>query len=145
MSVIKGQNLRISVGGKYLAFSTSCTVHVSATLEDSSTKDSTNSWQEQEITGMAWDLSADALYSVDEDATGMNGVDALDLILSQQEVDVEFVQTNGAKNRETAASAVQYKGKAIVNDISISAQNRQNATYTIQAQGNGELKKATTA
>lgn len=145
MSVIKGQNLRISVGGKYLAFSTSCTVHVSATLEDSSTKDSTNSWQEQEITGMAWDLSADALYSVDEDATGMNGVDALDLILSQQEVDVEFTQTTGAKNRETGASAVKYQGKAFVNDISISAQNRQNATYTIQAQGNGELKKATTA
>ncbi len=145
MSVIKGQNLRISVGGKYLAFSTSCTVHVSATLEDSSTKDSTNSWQEQEITGMAWDLSADALYSVDEDATGINGVDALDLILSQQEVDIEFVQTSGSKNRETGASAVQYKGKAFVNDISIQAQNRQNTTYTIQAQGNGELKKATTA
>lgn len=145
MSVIKGQNLRISVGGKYLAFSTSCTVHVSATLEDSSTKDSTNSWQEQEVTGMAWDLSADALYSVDEDATGMNGVDALDLILSQQEVDIEFVQTSGEKNRETSASAVQYKGKAFVNDISIQAQNRQNTTYTIQAQGNGALKKATTA
>lgn len=145
MSVIKGQNLRISVGGKYLAFSTSCTVHVSATLEDSSTKDSTNSWQEQEITGMAWDLSADALYSVDEDATGMNGVDALDLILSQQEVDVEFIQTNGTKNREEVAKAVKYTGKAFVNDISIQAQNRQNTTYTIQAQGNGELKKATTA
>lgn len=145
MSVIKGQNLRISVGGEYLAFSTSCTVHVSATLEDSSTKDSTNSWQEQEITGMAWDLSADALYSVDEDATGMNGVDALDLILSQQEVDVEFTQTTGAKNRESVATPVKYTGKALVNDISISAQNRQNATYTIQAQGNGELKKTTAA
>ncbi len=142
MGVLKGQNLRISVGGKFLAFSTSCTVHVSATLEDSSTKDSTNSWQEQEITGMAWDLSADALYSVDEDATGINGVDALDLILAQQVVDVEFEQTTGTKNREAVASSVKYTGKAIVNDINIQAQNRQNTSYTLQAQGSGELKKA---
>lgn len=145
MTAIKGQNLRIAIGGKYIAFATSCTVHVSATLEDSSTKDSTNGWQEQEITGMAWDISCDALYSVDEDATGINGVDALDLILAQQEIEVTFEQTQGAKNREKVASSAVYTGKAYVNDISVQAPNRQNTTYTLQATGNGALTKETAA
>jgi hypothetical protein len=90
MGVIKGQNLRITIGGKYIAFATSCTVHIAANLEESSTKDDTNGWQKQDITGLSWDISTDALYSVDTDATGVNGVDALDLILAQQPVTVEF-------------------------------------------------------
>jgi hypothetical protein len=46
MGVIKGQNLRVLIGGKCVAFATSCTVHVSLNLEDSSTKDSTNNFTE---------------------------------------------------------------------------------------------------
>lgn len=145
MGKIKGQNLRIAIGGKYIAFATNCTVHVSAELEESSTKDSTNGWQEQEVTGLNWDISVDALYSVDTDASGINGVDALDLILAGQEIEVAFNLTEGDKNREQVASSVEYTGKAFVNDISVQAQNRQNTTYTLQATGNGALTKSTAA
>ena len=145
MGVIKGQNLRIKLGTKYVAFATSCTVHVSAQLEESSTKDSTNGWQKQEITGMSWDISVDALYSVDTDATGVNGVDALDLILAQQQVDVEFTQAEGEKNRVPATGDIKYSGKAWVNDVSVNAPNRQNTTYTLQATGDGELTKGSVA
>ena len=79
MGVIKGQNLRITIGGKYIAFATTCTVHVAAQLEESSTKDSTNGWQQQDVTGLSWDVSTDALYSVDADASGINGVDVLNI------------------------------------------------------------------
>lgn len=141
MDKIKGQNLRIKLGGKYVAMSTSCTLHISANLEESSTKDSTNGWQENEVTGMNWDISVDALYAVgDEDTTGVGGEDALDLILAQQEVEIEFERTNGAQNRVPVDGAKVYTGKAFVNDISIQAQNRQNTTYTLQATGNGEIK-----
>jgi len=142
MGVIKGQNLRLKIGTgtsqKYIAFATTCTVHVSATLEDSSTKDSTGDWQNQEITGLAWDISTDALFSVDTDATGQNAQDALDLVLAKQKVFIEFeIGTSGAKNRVDGSTA--YSGWAWVNDISISAPNRQNATYSLQAQGDGAL------
>lgn len=142
MGVIKGQNLRLKIGTgtsqKYIAFATTCTVHVSATLEDSSTKDSTGDWQNQEITGLAWDISTDALFSVDTDATGQNAQDALDLVLAKQKVFIEFeIGTSGAKNR--VDGSVAYSGWAWVNDISISAPNRQNATYSLQAQGDGAL------
>ena len=141
MGVIKGQNLRIKLGTKYVAFATSCTVHVSAQLEESSTKDSPNGWPQQEITGMNWDISVDALYSVDTDATGVNGSEALDLILAQQKIAVEFTQAAGEKNRVPGQGAIVYSGNAWVNDVSVNAPNRQNTTYTLQAAGDGELTK----
>jgi hypothetical protein len=143
MGVIKGQNLRITVGGKFIAFATSCTVHASLNLEESSTKDSTNNYTEQSPVGISWDMSCDALYSVDADTTGKNGIDALDLVLAQTKVQVTFEQTQGEKNRVPVAGAVVYSGYAYVNDISINAANRANTTYSIQLQGDGELTKST--
>lgn len=141
MGVIKGQNLRITVGGKFVAFATNCTVHVSLNLEESSTKDSTNNFTEQTPTGVSWDMSCDALYSVDADTSGKNGVDSLDMVLAQQRVLVQFEQTQGEKNRVPVAGGVVYSGYAWVNDISINAPNRQNTSYTIQLTGDGPLTK----
>jgi hypothetical protein len=126
---------------KCVAFSTSCTYHLSATLEDSSTKDDAGGFQKQEVTGMAGDISCDALYSVDADASGINGTDALDMLLAGQEVDVEFSATTGDKNR--TATGTKYTCKALVNDISINAPNRQNVTYSIQMQMNSKPVKST--
>ena len=76
---MKGQNLRIRLGEKCVAFSTSCTYHLSATLEDSSTKDDVGGFQKQEVTGMAGDITCDALYSTNADQSAVNGEDALDI------------------------------------------------------------------
>ena len=141
MGVIKGQQLRLTLAGKFVAFSTSCTVHTSLNLEESSTKDSTNNFTEQTPTGISWDMSCDALFSVDADTTGQNGVNALDLVLAQQKVQVQFEQTQGEKNRVPVAGGVVYSGYAWVNDISINAPNRQNTSYTIQLTGDGPLTK----
>ena len=143
MGVIKGQNLRVLIGGKCVAFATSCTVHVSLNLEDSSTKDSTNNFTEQTPTGISWDMSCDALYSVDADATGVNGISALDTVLAQAKVQVQFEQTQGEKNRVAVTGGAVYSGYAWVNDISINAANRQNTSYTIQLTGDGQLAKTT--
>ena len=143
MGVIKGQNLRLLIGGKCVAFATSCTVHASLNLEESSTKDSTNNYTEQTPTGISWDMSCDALYSVDTDATGVNGINALDTVLAQQRVQVQFEQTQGEKNRIAVSGGAVYSGYAWVNDISINAANRQNTSYTIQLTGDGELTKTT--
>ena len=140
---MKGQNLRILIGSpaKCVAFSTGCTYHISSNLEDSSTKDDVGGFQKQEVTGMAGDISCDALYSVDADSGAVNGEAALDMVLAGQEVDVEFSPTEGDKNR--TATGTKYTCKAIVNDISINAPNRQNVTYTIQMQMNSKPVKVT--
>lgn len=140
---MKGQNLRIRIGGKCIAFATSCAYHLSNTLEDSSTKDSPGSFQQQEITGCGGDISCDALYSVESEGAGaeagVNGIEALDIVLAGEEVDVEFTPTTGDINR--TATGVKYTCKALVNDISINAPNRQNVTYTIQMQMNSKPTK----
>ena len=138
---MKGQNLRILIGSpaKCIAYSTSCTYHLSNTLEDSSTKDDVGGFQKQEVTGMAGDISCDALFAVGTDSAAVNGEAALDLVLAGAEVDVEFSPTEGANNR--TATGTKYTCKAIVNDISVSAPNRQNVTYTIQMQMNSKPTK----
>ena len=145
MAVKKGQNLRLLLGGKCVAFATSCTVHVSLNLEESSSKDSTNNFTEQTPTGISWDMSCDALYSVDADATGVNGINSLDTVLAQQKVQVQFEETTGEKNRVAVTGGAVYSGYAWVNDISINAPNRQNVSYTIQLTGDGQLEKSTVA
>jgi len=140
--IIKGQHLRLKLGSKYIAFAQECTVHVSKSLENSSTKDDADGmWAKQEVTGKAWDFSASALYSVETDATGHNAEDALDIVLADQKVWVEFQRTGGTKNREDATSSNMYCGWAWVNDISINAGNRANANYSIQGTGDGPLTK----
>lgn len=139
---MKGQNLRIFVGGKAIAYAKSCTYHVSAQLEDKSTKDDTGDFQKQEVVGMAGDISCDALYSVETDATGVNGVDALDMVLAGAEVTAVFTPTEGAQNR-TMSAGVRYTCAALVNDININSGNRQEVSYTIQMQMNSKPVKST--
>lgn len=127
---IKGQNIRLFLDDKCIAAATSCTLHIAANLEDSSTKDSTGDWQEQECTGKSWDFSGEMVV-VDADEGGVTGMEMVDMI--GKEITVEVAVTNGAKNR--VAERKLYKGLAIINDWSLSAQNRQNATVSVQGQG----------
>lgn len=140
MGTIKGQNLRVMVGGKCIAMATSCTFHVSAQLEDSSTKDSTGDWQEQEVTGLSWDASTDSLVTLtDNGANGELPVDLLSLIINKTAVTLTFDQTSGTNNRTGANSAIKRSGTAYVTDYSLTAPNRQNSTLTVQFTGTGAL------
>ena len=73
----------------------------------------------------------------------MNGIAALDMVLAQQKVQVQFEQTQGEKNRAPVSGSVVYSGYAWVNDINVNAGNKQNTSYTIQLTGDGVLSKST--
>ena len=140
MGTIKGQNLRVMVGGKCIAMATSCTFHVSAQLEDASTKDSVGDFQEQEVTGLSWDAQTESLVTLEDN--GSNGElpqDLLSLMINKTKVTLTFDQTAGANNRVGQNSVIKKTGDAYINDISISAQNRQNSTCSVQFTGTGAL------
>ena len=140
MGTIKGQNLRVMVGGKCIAMATSCTFHVSAQLEDASTKDSVGDFQEQEVTGLSWDAQTESLVTLDDN--GSNGElpqDLLSLMINKTKVTLTFDQTAGANNRVGQNSVIKKTGDAYINDISISAQNRKNSTCSVQFTGTGAL------
>lgn len=140
MSTIKGQNLRVMVGGKCIAMATSCTFHVSAQMEDSSTKDSTGDWQEQSVVGLSWDAQTDSLVTLtDNGSNGELPQDLLSLIINKTAVTLTFDQTTGTNNRTGTNSAIKKSGQAFVTDVNITAQNRQNSTISVQFQGTGPL------
>jgi len=140
MSTIKGQNLRILVGGKCIAMATSCTFHVSAQLEDSSTKDSVGDWQEQEVTGLSWDAQTDSLVTLEDNGTnGELPQDLFSLIMNKTKVTLTFDQTSGANNRVGQNSAIKRTGEAYLTDATATAQNRQNSTFQAKFTGTGPL------
>ena len=140
MGTIKGQNLRVMVGGKCVAMATSCQFHVSAQLEDSSTKDSVGDFQEQEVTGLSWDAQTESLVTLEDNGTnGELPQDLLSLMINKTQVTLTFDQTAGANNRVGQNSVIKKSGKAWISDIQITAANRQNSTMTVQFQGTGPL------
>jgi hypothetical protein len=140
MSTIKGQNLRVMVGGKCIAMATSCTFHVSAQLEDSSTKDSVGDFQEQEVTGLSWDAQTESLVTlVDNGSNGELPQDLLSLMINKTKVTLTFDQTAGTNNRVAQDSAIKKTGQAYITDVNITAANRQNSTCSVQFTGTGPL------
>jgi hypothetical protein len=140
MGIIKGQNLRVMVGGKCIAMATSCTFHISAQVESASTKDDANDFEVNEVTGLSWDASTDSLVTLTDN--GVNGelpTDLMSLIINKTKVTLTFDQTSGTNNRVAQNAAIKRSGDAYLTDYSLSAPNRQNSALTCQFTGTGPL------
>lgn len=140
MATIKGQNLRVMVGGKCIAMATSCTFHISAQVESASTKDDANDFEVNEVTGLSWDAQTDSLVTLTDN--GVNGelpTDLMSLIINKTKVTLTFDQTAGTNNRTGQNSAIKRSGEAYLTDYSLSAQNRQNSQLSCQFSGTGPL------
>lgn len=148
MGTIKGQNLRVMVGTasgdeKCIAMATSCTFHIATQLENSSTKDSEGDWQEQEVVGLSWDAQTESLVTLEDNGTnGELPQDLLSIMINKTKVHLVFDQTAGTNNRVAQNSVIKMSGWAWLNDVSIQAANRQNATVSAQFTGTGPLVKA---
>lgn len=131
------------VGGKCIAMATSCQLHISAQMEDSSTKDDAGNWQTQEVVGLSWDVQTNSLITlVDNGSNGELPTDLLSLIISQTKVTLTFDQTAGTNNRVGQNAAIKRTGYAYLTDYNLVAQNRTAAKLTCQFQGDGPLSAA---
>lgn len=140
MATIKGQNLRVMVGGKCIAMATSCTFHISAQTESASTKDDANDFEVNEVVGLSWDASTDSLITLTDNGTnGELPTDLMSLIINKTAVTLSFDTTAGTNNRTGQNSAIKKSGTAYVTDYSITAQNRANSTLSVQFTGSGPL------
>ena len=140
MGTIKGQNLRVMVGGKCIAMATSCQIHIGTQLEDSSSKDSTGDWQEQEVTGLNWDATTDSLVTLEDNGTnGELPQDLMSLIINKTLVTLSFDQTAGTNNRVGQNSVIKRSGTAYLTDFNLTAANRTNAQLNCKFTGTGPL------
>lgn len=139
MATIKGQNLRVMVGGKCIAMATSCQFHISAQVEQASTKDDAD-FEVNEVVGLSWDASTDSLVTLTDNGTnGELPTDLMSLIINKTMVTLTFDTTAGTNNRTAQNSAIKKTGSAYVTDFSVTAQNRANSTLSVQFTGSGPL------
>lgn len=147
MATIKGQNLRVmfdsgdpETPNQCVAASTNCVVHVSAQVQESTTKDNEDDWVENEVVGLNWDVQVDALVIEDEQSSTGVGIQDLTVGLPYQLI---FTRTTGTKNRQDISGETAYTGAAVLSDLQVNSTNQDVATYTAKFIGNGELQEIT--
>lgn len=142
----KGQFVRLFLGSdnsvvpaKIVAAAKSLSLHVSMTLEDATTKDTTGDWQVQEPTALSYDISSNALVKSGDTITstvqGQDFASIEDIYEASTPVRWQIANTSGANNR--TKGAIIASGSAVVTQLTLNAPNRQNATYDTQLTGYG--------
>lgn len=139
----KGQYIRLFIGTAANATSVigaakECQLHVSSQLEESTTKDTTGDWQEQEVVGLSYDISSMQLILSDDDTLLSNGLATLEgLYVDGTKVYWQLANVSGTNNR--TKGAVIASGLGTIQNLNISAQNKQNATANFSLVGYGEM------
>ena len=142
----KGQFVRLFLSSdnttapaKVIAAAKSLSLHVSMTLEDATTKDTTGNWQIQEPTGLSYDISTSALVRGNDTITSAVAAQDLASIESIYEggtpVKWKICNVSGANQR--TAGAVIASGSVLLTQLTMNGPNRQNATYDAQLTGYG--------
>ena len=141
----KGQYLRLfirnsqSSTNRPVAAATNMTLHVSATTENSSTKDTTGDWDEFEVTGLAFDISSEALVINDENPNAENNIQMLMEMLDDTPLNFSIAETSGAQNRPQVSGGGICYGQVKLTSLQVTAANLQNSTMTAQFNGYGDL------
>ena len=133
----KGQHLRLVIiegsgtpTSKVVALSTDLTLHFSATTEDSTTKDSSDTngnGYEYDVTQRSGDISFNALVGVGTDAAGESFADFLDKV-SDTLINWKVCLASGDNNRTLGKTVCSGQGK--LTNLQASVQNKQKATYS---------------
>ncbi|MCR8874890.1 phage tail protein [Phocaeicola barnesiae] len=143
--IVRGSDLMLFDGttNKAFAFATNHTLELSGDVLETSSKDS-GKWKSNQITKLSWTITSENLYS-EEDYD-----DLVEKMIARDEFDVIFAIAGNADSDAgvpeggwTPKANSGYKGKAVITSISVSAQDGQNATYSVNLQGTGALEKIT--
>ena len=146
-SYTKGQFVRLFLSNdntvapaKVIGSAKQLSLHVSLSLENNSTKDTPLDWEYQEPVALSYDISSTALVSGGDTIT--SSVQAQDLDAIQTIYDagtpVKWRIANVSGDNQRTLGAIICSGSALIQALTINAQNRQAATYTTQLVGYGE-------
>lgn len=144
----KGQYVRLLIGAPGatlpIASAKQLSLHLSVQLEDSTSKDTEGSFQIQEPVSYSYDISTTALMRSSETITSQVGAKTLADIeqFYQNAADITWEIANmGGANQRTKQSVI-CSGTAAPTTLTLNGPNRQNADYTAQFVGQGELSVA---
>jgi predicted secreted protein len=142
----KGQFVRLFLGSdntatpaKIVAAAKSLSLHISVSLEDATTKDTTGDWQVQEPTAISYDITSDALVKSGDTITStVQGQDFASIEAIYEAgtpVRFQIANTSGVNNR--TKGPIICSGSVVVTQLTLNAPNRQNATFQTQLTGYG--------
>ena len=144
----KGQFVRLFLGSdntavpaKVIAAAMQLSLHVSLTLEDATTKDTTGDWVIQEPTALSYDISTTALVRTTETISSAVQAQALADVeeIYEASTPVRWQIANTSGDNQRTKGTVIASGSCIITQLAINGANRQNADYTAQLTGYGEL------
>lgn len=123
-----------------IAAAKTLSLHVSLSLEDATTKDTVGNWQVQEVTGLSYDITSNALVRSGDNITSSvagKGLNDLQTIFeAAAPVKWQIANVSGANQR--TKGTVICSGSCIISSLSINAANRQSATYDTTLTGYGD-------
>ena len=150
-SFTKGETVRLFLSNDntaapdaVLAAARSLSLHVSISLEDATTKDTTGAWQYQEPTGLSYDISSGALVRSGETITSQVSAKSYADIQSLYEAGTPFkwkIANVSGDNNRTASSTI-VSGSILITQLTQNDPNRQSSDYTMNANGYGEYTVA---
>ena len=150
-SFTKGETVRLFLSSDntaapdaVLAAARSLSLHVSISLEDATTKDTTGAWQYQEPTGLSYDISSGALVRSGETITSQVGAKSYADIQSLYEAGTPFkwkIANVSGDNNRTASSTI-VSGSILITQLTQNDPNRQSSEYTMNANGYGDYTVA---
>ena len=145
-SYTKGQFVRLFLSSDntttpaaVIAAAKQLSLHVSLTLEDATTKDTTGDWQVQEPTGLTYDISTTALMRSGDTITSQVGgktiADLEDIYEASNPVKWQIANVSGANQR--TKGAVIASGSVIIATLTLNGPSSNNADYTANLNGYG--------
>ena len=150
-SFTKGETVRLFLSSDntaapsaVLAAARSLQLHVSVSLEDASTKDTTGAWQYQQPTALSYDISSGALVRSGETITsqvaGKSYADIQTLYEAGTPFKWKIANVSGDNNRTASSTIVS--GSCLITTLTQNDPNRADSEYTMNANGYGEYTVA---
>ena len=150
-SYVKGQFVRLFLGSdntttpaKVIAAAKQLSLHVSLTLENATTKDTTGDWDIQEPVGLSYDITTSALLRSNDTVTSATAAQAVsdleDIYEASSPVKFQIAHVSGA-NQRTKGSVI-ISGSVIVSQLTMNGPNRANADYSATLNGYGDYTVA---
>lgn len=136
MSKIKGQNFRLLSGSPLVAFneSTNASITLTGNSEDTSTKDTTGLYSQNTIVSTTWSAQVDTYQS---EASELRAI--ITMFNAAAPVAVGWDQTGGALNRVAQNANFKRSGNALLNDFTMTFNDRETVSVSLQFQGTGAL------
>lgn len=149
MSILKGGDLMLFIGGTSIGYATNHTLSINADTKETSSKDSGGKWQTSEAGILSWSASSENLMSNDQ--AGVGYTQLIQYMLNRTQLMAHFdlkaqssdtVPSGGWTPMAIAAGStysVGYRGTVIITSVELNAQNGENATFTVNFTGVGAL------